>query len=296
MQDSKFITLLRTLRDDELSAFYKHLKQQHKPDHIPLRVFDYLYPFYPEFRDEKKLNTEFAYKKIFGEPMDLNPRNRFRLLNALSDLHLSLKNFLISQKAIHGKFESRYLWLSVLEARGLNTEFERSMTELNEEMNRSLPNGGIGFMQNMIINYFFNYHPVLKKSNLVAEHLEQCNQDLDILYRFFKTLLACEMVNCNQVYAANFKPEEFMDTLHLSAGTSTVNPPVMQLFREAYSLLSTGQNDHYERIENLLHKHASEIAIDELHSIISYMNNYAARKIRSGQMEFCKKLHELNKL
>jgi hypothetical protein len=293
MQDSKFITLLRTLDESAMSAFYKHLKQLYGPGQIPVKVFDYIRKSYPGFRHEQKLDTGYAYQKIFQKPMEQG-KDRIRLLNALSDLHLALKSFLISEKALNGPFESRFLWSVILQERGLDTEFERSVDDLSETMQELPLDDTVGFMKNMLVSYFFYFHPLLNRSREKNEVLQQCSHDLDMFYLLFRYKIACEMANINKMRPSEFKMEALFGAFDMATQAPLPNHPLIQLFRETYLVFTLDTTDQYDRTEKLLFEYAGQIDAGELHMITSFLNNYAARQTRIGKREYWKKAHQLN--
>ena len=66
MKNSKFFTLLGTLTIEEVPAFHKYLRQLHGGEKVALKVFEYARKLYPRFEDQKKLDIEYAYRKLFG--------------------------------------------------------------------------------------------------------------------------------------------------------------------------------------------------------------------------------------
>ena len=135
MEKSKFITLARTLTPDELPAFHKYLRQLHGGEKIALQVFEYVRKHTFGSKDEKKIQIEYAYPKIFKET--LSDTNRKKILDALSDLHLWLKDFLLAQKLDNGSVENQIIWLDILQERGLHDDYSRQLsrfyTKIKEE-------------------------------------------------------------------------------------------------------------------------------------------------------------------
>ena len=87
MQKLKFISLLKTLSQQELEAFHKHLKRHHPREKIALQVFEYLIKFYPNFEPKEKLRLEYAYQKILKTDFDKDDHAQKKMLNTASDLY-----------------------------------------------------------------------------------------------------------------------------------------------------------------------------------------------------------------
>lgn len=78
MKKTKFISLARSLNKNEMHAFGKYLKRVHRNDEIAISVFDYVRKILPGIDAERKLDIDYAYKKVFSEPLNSNKSNRVR--------------------------------------------------------------------------------------------------------------------------------------------------------------------------------------------------------------------------
>ena len=133
MQNLKFFSLLHTLTQGEVSAFHKYLKQVHGGEEIAIKVFEYSKKLYPTLRNTKKLEMNYAYRKIFGAKIAEQEINRKKMLNTLYDLHSWLKDFLLLEKACSDSWESQVLWLGILRDRGLEDQLAKHTTRFYEE-------------------------------------------------------------------------------------------------------------------------------------------------------------------
>ncbi|MFN0037816.1 MAG: hypothetical protein ACKVUS_22360 [Saprospiraceae bacterium] len=299
MQKLKFFTLLRTLTEKEVQAFHKQLKQLHGGEEIALRVFEYAKRLHPDFRDGKKLDMAYAYSKIFGADLAENENNRKKMLNALSDLHLWLKDFLLSEKVRLNSLESQVLWLGILQERGLGDDFSKLSARFYTEVSAYLKRDIKGFMRDMVAAYFYYQHLTWAMPLPDVGAIQQCMDTLELCTETIRLKMACEMASLKKVRpseptASKASPR----SLEPPETHAAKSPPLLLLYREIHQLLMTEEEAHYTRLEAMLAEYADQIDPAELHGILRYMHNYAAMQIRidkGKEAVFGKKVHQLNK-
>lgn len=292
MNDLKFLTLLRTLDDKELSAFNKYLKQAHGNEQIALSLFAYILKFYPGLRDEKKLDLDYAYRKVFKKELGEERKNA---LNTLSDLHTWLKHFMLSEKATKAPLESQALWLSILWERGLEAEFARLFARLQTETDALSKMSATDYMRDMIVNHFKCYYSTGDKLDRDGELIRQYEDALDMFYVVTKFKIACEKANRRNVLSLPLEPEVTLAHIDFSEIPAYEQQPLLLLYREVYQLVALHREDSYDRIEAMLPEYAEKVAPAELHRIVSYLYNYASSQTRKDRNEFWEKMHWLNK-
>lgn len=295
MQNRKFLTLFRTLDAREAAAFHRYLKRLHGHEDIALAVFDYVRRLYPDFRDKYKLDLAYAYKKIFHADITANDYNRTKILNALSDLHLWLREFLLWEKAKTDSFENRVLWLMVLRERGLDAEFSKQAAWLRSAVTGTPRKGVPDYIKGIAAQHFFYYHRTqdIASTDLVA--LRQCADDLDVYYAVAKLKLACEMVNLKKKRPLEFDLEALPAVIQLAESQSAADHPLLLLYREVYQLVAANEEERYHRISALMVDQVRYIVPEEMGVLLSYLHNYVAEQIRQGKEGFWEKAHQLNK-
>lgn len=290
MQDLKFFTLLRTLRNkEELESFHRYLKQMHGNERIALALFGYLRKFYPDYRDDKKLEIAYAYRKVFKSEIG---ENRKKIHNTLSDLHIWLKDFLISEKTAADSSERKLTWLAILQERGLRTEFSRQSSQLRDEVNAIHRKTPVDYMKAVAVNFFIHCH--LERSVLNQEQ-EEVETDLDLFYALAKIKLACEKANYKNLRPETAEPERLPPDFGSFSPKEMAKHPLLLLYREVYQLIAAKQDNSFDRLENMLPEHADAIDPLELNLILRYLHNYAAAQIRNGMEGYWKRIHHLNK-
>lgn len=298
MQDRKFLTLLRTLDKMELTAFHRHLKQLRGKEEIALSVFTYLKAFHPHFRDDRKLDIAYAYKKIFKSDIAENDYNRTKILNALSDLHLWLQDFLVFEKVkgANGSFTGRVLWLTVLQEKGLGAEFSKQATRLHDEV-QGVPQKRLkDYQKKLISNYYFYQHFAEDQSSLNIETLLNCVHEIDISYAVTRLKMACEIESLKNLLPSETEPKAPPAVFDWSALPASANHPLLLLYQEVYQLIAADRTESFSRLESLLSDYAKDIDPEELHVLLRLLHNYATGQLRKSKEEYWRRTHQLNKL
>lgn len=291
MKNSKFITLLSTLTPKELSAFTKHVKRTVGSSGVVPSVFSYIKKCGPDFQDAKKLDIEYAYQKIFGEDIG---RNRIKLLNTLYDLNKLLKQFLLFEKLNKKTFENRLLWLEILKERQLKSEFSRHAASLLRDI-QNLPKKGISdYMKGMMSNHYFYYHLIQDKLSKDTNTLKRCGENLDLFYAVSRLKIACEMANQRNLFSLEYNLQALPIVIELAKSESVSNHPLLQLYLYVYQLVADEKDQCFPLIDKMLVDKQKEIDPEELHTILSYLHNYAAAQFRKGNNTYLKMTHRLN--
>lgn len=293
MQNSKFFTLARTLKAKEFSDFNKYLKRLHRKDDIAL-VFDYLRKFYPSFQDDK-LDIGYAYHQIFKKPIESSDTNRVKMLNIFSDLSLALRDFLWLEKAKSDSLESQAFWVAILKDRGLMTVLSKKAALLQRDL-EALPKTSVAdYMKGMMANYFYYYHLITDKQAPDIVALKNCGTDMDLFYTVCRLKIACEMANRKNLLSLDFSLTILPNIIELINNHAAVEHPLLALYFRVYELIAEQQDGRYTEIEALLREHVRKIDPEELQTILSYLHNYAAAKIRQGGENFLQMTHRINK-
>jgi hypothetical protein len=295
MKKSKFITLLRTLDKQELPKFHKYLRQNHPNEGAALAVFEYVQKYCPELKDEKKLAIGYAYQKIFKKDMGESKANRLNMLNALSDLHIWLKQFLLLEKVKSDSFEGRTFWMAILKERGLMPEYSRKAALLQEEVEK-MPKASIpDYMKGMVANYYFYYHLTQDKQKEDIAALMGCASDLDLFYAVSRLKIACEIANRRQLKVQSHGMEPLPAIMALSKTYPAFEHPLLALYIRVYELISSQNGALYPEIESMLKANIALIHPEEVHVVLGYLHNFLAHSMRRGDSAYLAMTHSLNK-
>lgn len=296
MQKSKFFTLLRALGTEELPAFGKYINLLHQKEEVPLSIFNYCKKYFHDEGNQWKLEREYAYRKIFGEPIEANPYNTTRWLNALYDLHLWLKEFLMRQHFQVRSVGNELIWLSILKERRMQDEFFRKAARLKSEVETMPRKSVLDYLDGMKANYFLYDHAVPDKLSGDIPILRECANDLDLYFAISRLKLACEMENRKHLLSLPYDLEAMPAVIALVEGKEIAADPLFQLYKRVFELLRSWDDSRFFDLEGLLRKNMDQIAPDEIQDISAYLLNYAGARIRQGDENFWEVTHRINKI
>ena len=293
MAKPKFLTLMAALEKAELSLFQKHLKETVGKEGITYEVFEYFRRFYPAFDDEKKLDLDYAARKIFTSETQPDDKKRVNLQNALSDLNLALKNFLIRQKAESDDFIRRVLWIRFLKERGFKKECFREVEDLFNDTERKGKSHTDEYLEYLAASFFRFEQLSQETANPNIPHMKHCLTVLKTYGQMVFLKLAWILANVEKVRPDKSPIPQEQDAAQLAQTTGTI---LLEIYRDIYELIQTEDQAIYDRIEKMLDQHLSNIHSDELTGIYTYLHNFLAHKQRTEKDdEWGQKLHQLHR-
>lgn len=288
MADPKFLTLYRTLAREEAADFRKYLKRMYGNDTLALEVYDFI----RKQKMDKRPGVDYICEKLYGTT---SPTARKNLQNGLSDLFLWLKDFLLTDKATDGKFDSRFLWLKVTRDHRLEDEFCRQAQSLQNDM-ENLPGQGLeDYLKIISLHHLVLYHRPADKPLPDENKLLRFKNDLDVFYALAQLKVACELANLkNQMPPGTVQELLSQPDFGAFKISGLDKHPLLRLYWEVYQMIASQREESYAGVIALLSKHASHIDPSELHALFSYLHNYAALQIRNGKAAYWKSTHLLN--
>lgn len=289
MADPKFFTLFRTLSKEEISGFSKYLKRMHGNEAVTLEVFDCL----GKQKDEKKHNLDYLCRKLYPPGSEVARKN---LQNSLSDLYLWLKDFLLFIKATSNEFDSQLLWLKILKERKRHLEFTKNARALQVETKKLSGESTAEYLRILSLKKLIFYHRPASQPLPTAGELLQFKKDLDQFYSLAQLRVACELANLKNQQLQDIDPQNLhLATIDVAAMTGRDEPPLLRLYREVYHLIASNEEQSYSSVIKMLAQCAKNIDPLELHTLLSYLHNFAAAQIRDGKEEYWTSTHLLNK-
>jgi len=292
MKNFKFFILLNTLEEPEVGAFYKYLKQVHGGEKVALKVFTYIRKFSANFGNDKKIDVDLAYRKMFQPNGSGNGRRK--ILDALSDLHLWLKDFLIKEKLAQNPLEMQIVWFNILRERGLEEELSKQISRFYTDNTAANSGSSANYLQDMIATYLQYQNLNFNRSAANMDVLIDCMERLEAYAEIFRLQMACQIANFKKMAPATKKRAVQNGEL---ATKRLQNMLLLPLFRKIHELIQNEEMNCYLEIEKMLLDYAGQLDPNELHGILGYLHNYAAIQSRKGNENvFLEKTHQLNKI
>ena len=130
-------------------------------------------------------------KKLLGADLKNEKRDRKKILNALSDLHLWLKEFLLWKEIKQKSVENDLIWAKVLNER----KQERMLflhIDLTRKSLQEKPIRDIWYYFNLMkLNYYDYYRIASPKLSNKFDALSNCDKNLDLFYATAKLKKSC---------------------------------------------------------------------------------------------------------
>lgn len=281
---SKFFSLLRTLNPSELQGFQKFIQRYHAGETVTLKVFSHCKRFHAPDTEVDNLDLASIHLKVFKTAMGKAPNDRKKILNPLSDLHLWLKEYLLLEEMRSESWNSKMVWLNILQERGLYREFSSVATELYQAQTEKPLSDIVDCFQQIAAGLYYKRHLVQHQAMPDFQAMIDCaatiKQGADIIS--LKT--ACEILNDQKIRAQT----------DASPSTPAVQP-LMSTYQMLYALLSGNREEDYPGIVSFLQEHLELLSETEVLTITRMLHNFAAPRVRSLQpIKWSKQVHALD--
>jgi len=299
MHDSKLITFLKALDDDEIKRFGKFLEgtaQRKSPDRIIF--FNYLKKHHPEF-PEKKMEREHIAQKLFAK----DKNNLKKIENFIHSISLVLEDFLSYEELKVQKTKRDFLLLEAFKRRQLDKFFFKKIEQINriwendtsvgieqlhneyltKKMCLEHPNYSIisqtSITQDDLIHQIDKYYFAVKLYRTLCSYTTQkflitSDNDTTRKQHFIQQILAL----CQQVDFQNNSHIKLLSNLYQTYTTTTSNFDNYNDIKQEF-MSSLGLYNEYEKIDILL-----------------LLTNICYAMHRQGISEAINKLFELNQV
>ncbi len=290
----KAIRLLLELDKNEVKDFKRYLLQRSSDQKLSVRILAYYHKYAPI--TEKRAATftfEKAYEKLIGKKIE--PRGRKVFLNALSDLYLDLKQFLLYTALKEDSFEKDCLLLRIFQERKQEKEALRLIDSRLKHIKTKEPSNiwqGYQKMRFLHAAYFNNYEKEAKKSSQI---LEDTMLALDEFYTVSKLLLACEMENRSKVLPVDYQIPFLKNIVTELAPKTEKGQILITVYRLCLSMISQDNKENAKLIFELLKSASDKISKEDQLIVYTFINNFMVQELKKGQQSYRKDLFELYK-
>lgn len=275
---SDFIQVLSTLSKAELNFFSLYLKKTFSSGSLPIRLFNFLKKYYPEF-PELKVNYQNAFKALY-------PDRTYKITtvqNTLSDLLIALRTFLTQQYLDAHPYEQHLLWLKVYQQRQLHRKVDLQLKKMNKSLDGSLHQDIWHYLKKMRLDHERYYYPGTKQY-YQKNSLIQAQQHLDKFYIDAKLKYIAESYNrynqLNEELSLNW-----LEYAILSSDKQT--PSSFQTpFTLVVKLLRDQEESIFYELKNWLNTYGQILVSRDGFILLTYMLNYTSRQIRLGHKIF----------
>ena len=257
-------------------------------------MFEYIRKHHNKPGIEQKLERTYAYHNVYQTELGDNQK---ALQNTLSDLNLWLKDFLLVQKATQPSFESRMLWLHILQERGLSAEFSKQAVLLQEEIDQLPKRSLLDYLKSMATHHYAYFYLNMNSASEGIPILQKNTRELELYQLAFQLRIDCERAHYKKMLPSDILRKFWPSPAEPSKPTVSVGQPLLFLYQALYQLIEMPEVAQFNRVKALLTAHAGSISPKEIDEILLYLFNYASAKVRRSETkEDWMNIHQLNKL
>lgn len=291
---SKFINALKHLSVRERSKYKEMVYSPFFNKNKKVRLLvDHSLRFAPDFQ-AVGLAKKKAFKAVFGTP---SIYDELQLNNIISDALRLLYLFLAQQAFLQQEIHWRSYQLDALLDKRMTRHLSSSERRINSLLNKTT---------HLSHEYYYQQYKLagqLDKSTLIqtgreySPHLQHENDALDQLYWCNKLRLACDMASRNKIIKAAYQCHFLEHLLSVFEQNKSIlsGQPAIQLYYQAYQMISTEEEGHYHALRKSLHEFSEKLPLEERYDLYDYAQNYCVKKINSGYTKYYNHILDLYK-
>lgn len=292
MQNSKLLTLLKTLNSRELARFEEYVWSPYFNKHEQVRdLCSYLVKQFGNWEHPRNLLKEKVFKEVYPQKkFDAAQVNRLA-----SQLLQLLHDFLVSEQLHNPQkaLEHKLLLLAELRKRKSDKDYHSALQQYyrtEEELQQETPES---------YYYLYRLHKELdalfidKGGRQFDENLQLKNNYFDIFFVVEKLRMACDMTNRNIIVRSNYEVSMLDYLWGYAEHPEIAKIPSVRIYKAIY-LMRNSENpedeQRYRELKRLLEEHLAIFHKGELMDIYSYILNHCAKKINDGQTHYYKEV------
>ncbi len=279
MYKSKLVKILKTLPPEDFKRFNKMLRSPLYTSNpsLPL-LYSLLRKHYPEF-NSSRLVKEKVFKKLFP---DL-PYSDIKLRNLMREMTKLLEDFLIHLELQRNSLQRDQLLSRIYGQRKLHRFFEKSIYQLQHQLNESPYRDATYFRQSFELKHNLLSNFPIPDLNQKSALFRETEEDLDQLYAYHKLWFECEGRNFNALYAGGRREELEKQKQKLKVEAKS---PLYQLYSDIIQLQETKKDTLFEQIKNQFFEQIQHIRPPSREEIFGWLNNYLVGKMKEDDQHY----------
>ena len=298
MTKSNLMEILKTFSGKELKEFSSYLNSPffNKNESI-LKLYEYVRRYYPAF-DDKKLEKEFIYSKIFpgAKYNDGFMRTIMFNLSGLAEEFMAFKHYKEDQ------YQEKINLLQEYNKRDIKKTFQKTVKELNEILSGKKVRDANYFhtlykIEDENLSYYAKIYFERMEKFVDSSGMDNIFNNLTYFYLLRMLKFYVFVLNTRSIFNINFKTELIENILTLFKPESFESIPMLKIYFYMVILhLREEEEDNYFGLKSTLEKNVS--SIDEETRLECFINleNYCWRKVRNGERKFTRELFDIYKM
>ncbi len=293
MFENKLIVQLSHLDAHEMQRFRDFVFSPfHNKNKKLQQLFIFIEKHYPDFKTET-FTKKAAYKAMYAG----NKYDDSKLRAMTSMLSRLLEDFLTIDRFRNDETQYDLMLLDALQDKGMDKYYGRQLEKMYARQEQS-PHRDIAhhFNGHQIEQRSYNF-AVSRKAPHIAQSLYRVIHDLDAYYIASRLKFSCELLNRQNILGEPFDMKSLQIMLDFLKENKALEIPVLTIyFFILQTFLEPENEDHFDKLLNLLESHARTFPPAENKVMFGYAMNYCIKKINSGKNGYLEKVFLLYEL
>ncbi|PSR01718.1 MAG: hypothetical protein BRD50_08275 [Bacteroidetes bacterium SW_11_45_7] len=293
MLTTRLIQILHLLERDEFKRFGQFLNSPyHNIREKPVDLFNYLYPFFPEFNDPA-LDKSKVFRALFPQ----KPYNDTKLRQVMSYTTKKLEEFIAIENNYDEDNPKNLQLLSFLRKRSdahLFGLYWKTIMNQYEQQQSLTEEVYLRRFQFEAENTRHIEQLSQEKSRLQELNLSSLGQNLDHYYIISKLKLYCDVLNYRNI-TGDTPDLLLMDEIlnHIQQNDYSHVPGIAIYYNIIQTLLNNENESNFTRLKKLLSNYAYRFERREARRMYGMAQNFCIKKINSGQDNYLEELFEI---
>ncbi|MFI5172275.1 MAG: hypothetical protein ACHQFW_07780 [Chitinophagales bacterium] len=292
MHKSKMADMLKNFSSKDLNRFREYLASPlvNKDEEL-LIFYDHIKKYTPDF-ESKNAGKERLLKK--GLPgMKLTEK---KLGYLMSDIVEQVEGFIKYNAYNENELEGYCNLLSVYNKWENNKLFDQTLRDARKHLEKDPFRNAPYFYKEYLLQSELNLFFDRQKKRAYDASLQKATDFLDLFYFATKLKYSCELINRQKLVATDYKLRLLKEiSEHLREISYDEYPSITIYYQILMTFIENDNIEHFEKLKKLLEEHADKFPADEAKDMYAYAQNYAIRKINSGEDKYLREYFNLSK-
>jgi hypothetical protein len=294
MLKSKLFQLLHSLSQAELRKFNDFVYSPYFNKHKQVsQLFTLL------IADPIKFSKAQFTKETIGKTLFKNKKWKAQQVSdVMSYLTQLLEEFIACEQYTNQKLLKKHYLLEQYNKRNLQAVFQWTQGEYRQQFKKISLRDEAYYLQGFMFEKEVDAFLIKNENRKSHESIQQKADYLDLYYLTAKLKICCEMLNRQNIVAANYDIKMLDEVLtYLSTHSELVSayPSINIYYHIFLSLKESETSEHYFKLIKLLQQHHDQFTREEARQMYDFAQNYCIKKINSGTGTFAAELLKLYK-
>ena len=292
MHDSKLITLLKSLSNEEFKTLKRFIKSSfYNTNEQVSDLYRYIGKYYPKW-NSRMLSKEIVYRQLF--PDDIKPNHK-RLSNLMSEFSLTVEEFIIQNELKTNSLQKEKIRLSAFANRNLTSSLEKQFEKINQMLENPSVEGLSHFLSKFLVNHKLYFDPSTQVFNSQGNGLKKSMENLELFYQLAKLQISYEMKTRERLLGEQYEIIGLENVLESTSKRLKNSPPILKIYFHLIELHLYEIDDEYFKAKDIFLSNFYNIERTDSLNILLFLLNYSIKKGNNSPL-FVKEAFELYKM